>query len=1066
MTERLMEDKTVNNVDNEENEIKLDPKRQSTIIKIFSIGFILLIISIIIFFLLRNQIKVLNDGKNINRPLIDNKEYIFYELTNKMKVALISDKKTKISGGSLTVKAGSFYDLIVGLAVYSSKMILAGSEKYGNDTDTFIDKIKEMEGVNIINTLNNMTIYSFHVYNEGFIKILDIFASILDKPKLAINNNNDTLKEELEKYMSSNVEAIDSEFYATNNSKYLLKQVFKDLAHKNHPYHNSTLGKIETLREKMDKTKDPNKKNNYTLLLLSDVKSYFDTFYKTKDMTLVLYSNLSLKEMKKELQSKFTFDAHSSLSSETFLFKQKFEQLKKEPYSKDNLNMFALYRSNNWNNIHFSFYFSQSNPNIKIALEYFKFIFFSRENKTLINTLMNNETFEYIIDESDIGYSNFNIFSFRLLLNRNSTNTIFINVINDVYSYIEKISQNINKDLYNNLKDIYEFNFKTQENTKDIAKLTSTLSNKLFSGDYNNFLKKIVFPEYSETIEKNIKDIISKMNKENSNIVLATYEETIFNAFNKTMSNKILDLHKLNYYYKSGIDNVLNDNKLLIKNNQYEIRKVNQNIPNITKSDLVKYSKSEYELNDSLHTFRLFNNNYYECYFATERQLEIPKVEFVFNFYSPNYYPCSLDNNTHLLSTLTMPFIIEGLLKQYFSEYFEVANSFELKRKLDFFYLKLILFNDTKNENYIKDLFQKIINKIFEHSNADKYLQRIGRAKFRQLLLEYSQTGIESVSKNTFEILKAIVSKLYIQPQTLLDQLLNVDSFEENFYSTFIQNIHLNVTIIGDIDRKKANNFSDIIKKKVMENHKEVTEPKKNFTIKNVSDGVVYYYYSINKSPSEKQNIISIFYQIGKNSFKKFVYTKLFNICIGDIFINSLRKLRVSNVKTDLVLFNDILYYQITAYANETTKISKIDNEISLSLNQSIHEEIDKFNKFEDEVKRIISDGKSLYRTNLYEVTEKVINRNEAPKDYNKEDGLLKNVTKKNIKDYFTIKFIEFPKRIGIIIFNKFYDEKERNNDLKEFINKTHVLNPNITNNVTDNFIINPIPSKNDYEYN
>ena len=30
-------------------------------------------------------------------------------------------------------------------------------------------------------------------------------------------------------------------------------------------------------------------------------------------------------------------------------------------------------------------------------------------------------------------------------------------------------------------------------------------------------------------------------------------------------------------------------------------------------------------------------------------------------------------------------------------------------------------------------------------SNADKYLQRIGRAKFRQLLLEYSQTGIESV---------------------------------------------------------------------------------------------------------------------------------------------------------------------------------------------------------------------------------------------------------------------------------------------------------------------------------
>ena len=388
MTERLMDDKRTNDYDIDGNSLKPNPEYQKKILKIFSIGFLILIISIIIFFFMRNQNKLLNNGKNINRPLIDTKDYIFYELPNKMKVALISDNKTKISGCSLSVKTGSFYDIIIGLAVYSSKMILAGSEKYSNDTDTYIDKIKEMGGEYYINTLNNMTTYSFHVHNDGFILILDIFASILDKPRLAFSKE----FTELEDYMSANVDNANSQFLASNNSKFLLKQVVKDFAEINHPYHNFTLGNFDSLREK--RKENDEKLKNYTYFLLSDVKSYFDTFYKTKDMTLVLYSNISIKDMEKKYFDKFSFDSHSSLSSETFLFKEKFNQLKKGPYSNKNLNIFALYKSNNWNSVYFSFYFSNSNNlNIRIALEYFKFIFFSREQNTLIHSLMNKDIF-------------------------------------------------------------------------------------------------------------------------------------------------------------------------------------------------------------------------------------------------------------------------------------------------------------------------------------------------------------------------------------------------------------------------------------------------------------------------------------------------------------------------------------------------------------------------------------------------------------------------------------------------------------------------------------------------
>ena len=1062
MTERLMDDKRTNDYDIDGNSLKPNPEYQKKILKIFSIGFLILIISIIIFFFMRNQNKLLNNGKNINRPLIDTKDYIFYELPNKMKVALISDNKTKISGCSLSVKTGSFYDIIIGLAVYSSKMILAGSEKYSNDTDTYIDKIKEMGGEYYINTLNNMTTYSFHVHNDGFILILDIFASILDKPRLAFSKE----FTELEDYMSANVDNANSQFLASNNSKFLLKQVVKDFAEINHPYHNFTLGNFDSLREK--RKENDEKLKNYTYFLLSDVKSYFDTFYKTKDMTLVLYSNISIKDMEKKYFDKFSFDSHSSLSSETFLFKEKFNQLKKGPYSNKNLNIFALYKSNNWNSVYFSFYFSNSNNlNIRIALEYFKFIFFSREQNTLIHSLMNKDIFEYTIDESDIGYSNFNIFSFRLHLHRNNKKENFLNVINDVYNYIDKIKGNINQELYNNLKDIYEFKFKTEENTKDISKLTSGLSNRLFGEDYDNFLKKIVFPEFSEIIKKQIEEYLSQMKKENSIVVIATYEDLIFKELNKNMTKKELKYYNYIYYYKSGIEKFLNVNKLLLKNTNYEIRKINKNIPNISKNDLVKYTHSDYDLNDNCKTFRIDENktNYYESYFATERKLEIPKIEFVINFYSSNYYPCEIIKNTKLLPTITMPFIIEALLKQNFDEYFEIGNSFEVIRKLDYFYLKLILFND-KQKDSIKELLQKIINAIFTDSNEDIYLQRIGRATIRQLLIDYGQTGIDSISKLSFEIFKAMVADLYIQPKELLNELLKTESFSSDYYKDFIKNVNLNVTIIGDVDKKKAKEYSDIIEKKVIEKHEESEKKERIFRIANISDNTVYYFYNKSDNPSEKQNVISIFYQIGKNSFKKYIYTELFNTCIGDIFINSLRKLKVTNVKTDLVLFNNILYYQITSYLNKDSDIYKVDEEISKAINKSINEEINNFKRFKEERDRIINDGKKIYRTNLYEVTEKIINKNEAPNDYNSEDNLIKNITKEDITDYFSKKFRNFAKRICIIIFH--YQEKEMEKEMEErmniFRNKTHILNNNITNIVTSNYLDTKIPRKKYYE--
>ena len=368
MKEQLNDNKKSLEITKESNDEEKPSKKK--IIIIFSIGQIILIFLIILFFLLRNRIKILFDGSKIIKPYADKKEYSLIQLANNMKVALISDKNTKNSGCGLTIITGSFYDIIEGLAVFASNMILAGKKNFTNDSDTYIDKIIESEGKSLITTLNNMTTYSFHVHNDNFTEILALFAQIIDSPELT---KNQLIKDDvLEYYMKSLVQIQQNDFLASYHSKFLLKQIVKDLSNKNHPYNNLNIGNNETLNKK-----NPNRNKSYSEFLLGDVKSYFDTFYKTKNMTLIIYSNLTLKEMTNLVQKHFGFDSHSSLDVESFLFRSKLENLKKEPYDFNSLNKFVIYISSNWNSLYFSFYIRNNDIlDIKVFIEYFKFVFF------------------------------------------------------------------------------------------------------------------------------------------------------------------------------------------------------------------------------------------------------------------------------------------------------------------------------------------------------------------------------------------------------------------------------------------------------------------------------------------------------------------------------------------------------------------------------------------------------------------------------------------------------------------------------------------------------------------
>ena len=1053
MKEQLNDKKNLE-ITKEPNEEEEKPSRKNIII-IFSIGLIIFILLIIFLFSLRNRIKELAKTENILRPYIDNKEYLIIELANKMKVALISDNTTMSSGCGLSITTGSFYDIIEGLAVFASNMILAGRKDFLQDNETYIDKIIESEGKSLITTSNNMTTYSFHVHNDNFIEIIQLFSQIIDSPELTKTNEKEI--NVIEIYIKSLVQIQQNDFLASNHSTYLLKQIIKDLSNEYHPYHNLNIGNNVTLNIK-------NKYNNkkYTEFLLGDVKSYFDTFYKTKNMTLIVYSNLTIDNMTNLVKKYFGFDSHSSLDVESFLFKSKLENLTKEPYDNNNsLNKFVIYTSSNWNSLYFSFYIKNNDYlDIKIFIEYFKFVFFSRAENTLFRHLFMGDLIHKItIDESDIGYKNFNIFSFRIHIHRLKLQDHYIEIIEDVFNYIKNILNNgIKKELYDNLAKIHDFKFLTTEYTKEIYTVTSSLSYNLFSDNYNYFLKGMKFPDYNETIEKGLKDYTEQLKYENSIIVMASYEDFIETLNKDLKNNGNLEYYNYPYKYNDNIEDFLNSEKKKkkLKNSKtYQIRPINNYIPNITKNDLVKETKSEYELNDNLNLTLLDYKEDFYSFFASCTKLKLPKIEIILSFYTPYINPKNEDEKEYQIPALTMSYIINNILKQYFDEYFETGNKFYIKNNTDSFYLKILLFkNHTENIRIIKE----IMSQIFIHS-IDNCITRIARSDFRQIYIDYyNQTGIQSISQTHIQFLKAIVSDNFNPGHELLPKLFF--NFTEDFYSKIIQSIKLNVTMIGYINKSESNDFSNTIYDYFKINHTQVDNPR-NVTIKNVSNGQIYYYYFKSQNSKETQNSISVFYQIGLNSFKKYIYTRIFNMCIGDLFMNKLREENITNVLTDLFLFDNILYYQITVYG-ATNNITYLDEKISLILEEKeIKFELNECDDFDKKVLRVITESKKVQFTNLYEVSEKVIESQEHYYSYfHQEDEKVhdnSSITIEIINDYFKKKFQVLPKRIAILNFNYYADENVIQNAINEINGTKYILNKTFEGFVTDNYTLHQI---------
>ena len=246
--------------------------------------------------------------RNIIKPKIDKLDYGFKVLSNGLKVLLISDPDTNKSSAALGVNIGYLVDKkdAQGLAHFCEHLLFMGSEKYPDENE-YYDYLAKNGGDSNASTSKDRTIFYFDVSNEAFEGALDIFAQFFICPLF----NEGSVERE--------IKAVDNEF--SNNS-------------------NSGPKRFNQLKNKEINEKSPFNifgDGNAKTLSIPDIRDrllvFYKKYYSSEIMNLCIYSNKTLEESLKLVESLFT------LIPKIENFKMpRYDEVK--PYDENNLKYF------------------------------------------------------------------------------------------------------------------------------------------------------------------------------------------------------------------------------------------------------------------------------------------------------------------------------------------------------------------------------------------------------------------------------------------------------------------------------------------------------------------------------------------------------------------------------------------------------------------------------------------------------------------------------------------------------------------------------------------------------
>jgi len=235
----------------------------------------------------KNSLSLLSIHDDIVKSPSDSRVYHGFQLTNKLKVVVISDPTSEKAAASMDVHIGSFKDPfeIPGLAHFCEHMLFMGTEKYP-DEELYGKFITQNAGMCNAYTSGDHTNYYFDIKHDKLEEILDQFSQFFISPTF----NEDSTSREVKAVHSEHEKNVMSDYWRADS-------VDKAVCNQTHDYAKFGTGDRYTLME------DPLKKG---IQVRDELLKFHAKYYSSNIMTLAVLGSQPVEELKRIVVDKFT----------------------------------------------------------------------------------------------------------------------------------------------------------------------------------------------------------------------------------------------------------------------------------------------------------------------------------------------------------------------------------------------------------------------------------------------------------------------------------------------------------------------------------------------------------------------------------------------------------------------------------------------------------------------------------------------------------------------------------------------------------------------------------------
>lgn len=216
---------------------------------------------------------------SILSPSLQDRKTAKLKLPNGLSVYLISDPEATQDAAALGVRVGSWNDpkTYPGMAHFLEHMLFQGTKAYPNSSE-YMRFIWDHGGCPNAFTANDRTVYMFSINPSSFLEALDRFSHFFIDPLFHPAQ------------IENELFAVDQEFGKNiENDNWRLYQISKETGNPAHPNALFSTGNSKTLRG----------------IPQEEMKKWYETFYSSNLMDLVVYSSLPLETLQEQVVEKF-----------------------------------------------------------------------------------------------------------------------------------------------------------------------------------------------------------------------------------------------------------------------------------------------------------------------------------------------------------------------------------------------------------------------------------------------------------------------------------------------------------------------------------------------------------------------------------------------------------------------------------------------------------------------------------------------------------------------------------------------------------------------------------------